>query len=197
MKRKRIYDKLTETSIFSFCSSSGKNSKNTFACLKLLLICANDSSAQRMIRLLTYSLVIFAAFTAVNNAFVSRISRKGRIQCGPVSSSIKKQVSRRALDLQLEALARSSSFLTINPEVIGDAIFVAPDYLTSIVSKRTDTRVSVSDVSAAGGVSLTTARQDLMKLASMTGAEMQVTKDGDILFIFPSNFMAILLQRLV
>lgn len=91
----------------------------------------------------------------------------------------------------------ATRLMNVNPEAIRDTIYVPPDYLLNIVDGVTDTSVSVADVSSAGGVSLSNARQDLMKLASLTGADMQVTDSGDLLFVFPSNFMLVLRQRFV
>jgi hypothetical protein len=81
-------------------------------------------------------------------------------------------------------------------ELMTENLYIPPRYLVDYVTRgMTDLPVSVADASAAGAVDLSTARADLMKLASQTSADMQVTDEGDILFIFPYDTLNILRRR--
>eukprot|EP01032_Pedospumella_encystans_P030613 gene30613-34551_t len=56
------------------------------------------------------------------------------------------------------------------------------------VKNRKDRPLTVADVSAATGVGLATVQNDLMQLAHASGGRLQVTKQGQIIYVFPSNF---------
>mmetsp|Transcript_5498 Transcript_5498/g.11590 ORF Transcript_5498/g.11590 Transcript_5498/m.11590 type:complete len:496 (+) Transcript_5498:171-1658(+) len=48
-------------------------------------------------------------------------------------------------------------------------------------------RVSVADVAAASGLQISTAQTELVKLASLTSATLEVSADGEVLYEFPRN----------
>ena len=63
-----------------------------------------------------------------------------------------------------------------------------PDNIIDAV-ERAGPRVTVADAAAAGGMSLETARKGLVDLAAALGtkADIQVTKSGDLVYVFPEN----------
>ena len=67
-------------------------------------------------------------------------------------------------------------------------MYVPPKYVIDAVKNRKDRPLTVADVSAATGVGLTTVQNDLMQLAHASGGRLQVTKQGQIIYVFPSNF---------
>jgi hypothetical protein len=58
-----------------------------------------------------------------------------------------------------------------------------------------DGKVVASDIAAKAGVSLNRAAQDLVTLAALTRADVSVTRDGQVLYTFPTNVRAALAQR--
>lgn len=56
-------------------------------------------------------------------------------------------------------------------------------------------RVTVGDVAAQSGLSLATASNELMRLATDSGGHLQVAESGDIAYVFARNFRNILLNR--
>lgn len=73
--------------------------------------------------------------------------------------------------------------------------YVPPKYLLNTLKKTSDQRVTVADVSSLSGVELPSAQRDLMELAHATGAALQVSKQGDIMYAFPQDLERILLKR--
>ena len=70
-----------------------------------------------------------------------------------------------------------------------------PEPIIAAVERMPDVPLSVADVAAKAGLDLNAARTELMTLASLTGGDMEVTQDGEILYSFPRNVRAILQQR--
>ncbi|NKB18708.1 MAG: exosortase/archaeosortase family protein [Pseudanabaena sp. CRU_2_10] len=56
-------------------------------------------------------------------------------------------------------------------------------------------RVTVGDVATQSGLSLATASNELMRLATDSGGHLQVAESGDIAYVFARNFRNILLNR--
>ncbi|MEA5470297.1 hypothetical protein [Spirulina sp. 06S082] len=56
-------------------------------------------------------------------------------------------------------------------------------------------RVTVGDVAAKAGLDVNLAQQGLLVLASDSGANLQVAESGDIAYVFPKNFQAILRNK--
>ena len=70
-----------------------------------------------------------------------------------------------------------------------------PEPIIAAVERMPDVPLSVADVAAKAGLDLNVARTQLMTLASLTGGDLEVTQDGEILYSFPRNVRAILQQR--
>ena len=56
-------------------------------------------------------------------------------------------------------------------------------------------RVTVGDVAAQSGLELNFAQQGLLALASEAGGHLQVADSGDVVYLFPKNFRAILRNK--
>ncbi|WP_026079988.1 hypothetical protein [Spirulina subsalsa] len=56
-------------------------------------------------------------------------------------------------------------------------------------------RVTVGDVAAKAGLNINLAQQGLLVLASDAGANLQVSESGEIAYIFPKNFRAVLRNK--
>ena len=85
--------------------------------------------------------------------------------------------------------------LTTTLTSLREKLETPPESIVAAVENLPNRMLSVADVAAQAGVDLNTARTQLMTLASLTGADLSVTADGDILYSFPSNVRATLLQR--
>mmetsp|Transcript_10488 Transcript_10488/g.10121 ORF Transcript_10488/g.10121 Transcript_10488/m.10121 type:complete len:532 (-) Transcript_10488:200-1795(-) len=55
--------------------------------------------------------------------------------------------------------------------------------------------ISIGDAAAMSGLDLNTARSNLMTLATLTGGDLEVTEQGEILYAFPKNVRSVLQQR--
>jgi hypothetical protein len=88
-----------------------------------------------------------------------------------------------------------ASSLTTTLTNLREKLATPPEAIVAAVEKMPNRKLSVADVAASAGVDLATARTQLMTLASLTGGELSVTDDGDILYAFPGNVRATLLQR--
>lgn len=76
---------------------------------------------------------------------------------------------------------------------IRESLAVPSDTILQAVDKNP--RLTVSDCAAAAGIDLFTARQGLTLLASITGADLEVSRDGDIIYNFNNDFRTKLQQR--
>ncbi|MHC5599344.1 MAG: hypothetical protein ACYTXC_25965, partial [Nostoc sp.] len=56
-------------------------------------------------------------------------------------------------------------------------------------------RVTVGDVATQAGLNVAEANQSLLALASDAGGHLQVADSGDIVYLFPQNFRAILRNK--
>ncbi|MDB9315203.1 hypothetical protein PN462_18965 [Spirulina sp. CS-785/01] len=61
--------------------------------------------------------------------------------------------------------------------------------------EQLDYRVTVGDVATKAGLDVNTTQQGIIALASETGANLQVAESGDIAYLFPRNFRAILRNK--
>jgi hypothetical protein len=102
-------------------------------------------------------------------------SSKSRLQ---ISSALGNDVPLNAAQLIREKL-------TVPPEPVMKAV------------ERAGGRVTGADVASLAGIDLRAAQQGVMTLASIVGGDLEVTKDGDIVYVFPSNFRNILRSRSV
>eukprot|EP00466_Bigelowiella_natans_P019618 jgi/Bigna1/83934/fgenesh1_pg.118_\ len=69
-----------------------------------------------------------------------------------------------------------------------------PQQVISAVEKLGG-QVTIPDVAATAGIPLQQSQQGLVNLAALTGATVQVSKDGDLLYKFPSGVRGVLLSR--
>jgi hypothetical protein len=58
-----------------------------------------------------------------------------------------------------------------------------------------DYRVTVGDVAAQAGLDVNLAQQSLLALASEAGGHLQVAESGDVVYLFPKNFRAVLRNK--
>ncbi|QZZ19746.1 hypothetical protein J5X98_20865 [Leptothermofonsia sichuanensis E412] len=68
-----------------------------------------------------------------------------------------------------------------------------PDIMKAI--ERLNYRVTVGDVAAQAGLEINLAQQGLLALASDAGGHLQVAGSGEIVYLFPHNFRAILRNK--
>jgi len=80
-------------------------------------------------------------------------------------------------------------------EDLRETLVFPPDNICIAVDKTSNKKLSVADASTIAGCDLRTARNGLVLLASLTGANLDVTKDGEIIYTFPENYRQILLRR--
>jgi hypothetical protein len=64
--------------------------------------------------------------------------------------------------------------------------------VVSIIDKAPDRRLTVPDAAALAGCDLTTAQRSLMILATFTGATLEVTDDGQLVYEFPNDYLTLL-----
>ena len=68
-----------------------------------------------------------------------------------------------------------------------------PQLVRSI--KDLNYRVTVGEVAATAGIEINTAQQGLLALASEAGGHLQVAESGDVVYLFPKNFLGILRNK--
>jgi hypothetical protein len=69
----------------------------------------------------------------------------------------------------------------------------SPEMMQAI--ERLGYRVTVGDVAAQAGLNLNLAEQGLLALASQAGGHLQVAESGDLVYLFPQDFRAILRNK--
>ena len=70
---------------------------------------------------------------------------------------------------------------------------MTPEIMKSV--EQLDYRVTVGDVAAQAGLNVNLAQQGLLSLASDVGGHLQVAESGEIVYLFPQNFRAILRNK--
>eukprot|EP01041_Mallomonas_annulata_P007375 gene7375-15062_t len=78
---------------------------------------------------------------------------------------------------------------------IRDQLSLPQESLCIAVDQTPSKKLSVSDAAALSGCDLRTARKGMILLAALTGANLDVTKDGEIIYRFPDNFRQVLQKR--
>ncbi len=68
-----------------------------------------------------------------------------------------------------------------------------PDIMRAV--ERLDYRVTTGDVAAQAGLDVNIAQQGLLALAADAGGHLQVAESGEIVYLFPKNFRAILRNK--
>jgi hypothetical protein len=87
------------------------------------------------------------------------------------------------------------SYDDLAEEMPSQAVIKACDSFTSS-SRNGDKKIIVaSDIASAAGVSLSQARKDLTKLAALTLGDIAVSKEGELLYSFPSSVSSVLLSN--
>ena len=77
-----------------------------------------------------------------------------------------------------------------------DNLQTPPEALIKAVERAgPNTPLSVGDAAAFSGTDLNAARKNLMILAALTGGNLEVTQDGEILYSFPSGVRSVLERR--
>ncbi|MBW4694883.1 MAG: hypothetical protein KME27_24300 [Lyngbya sp. HA4199-MV5] len=61
--------------------------------------------------------------------------------------------------------------------------------------ERLDYRVTVGDIASQAGLNVNVAQQGLLTLASEAGGHLQVAESGEVVYLFPQNFRAVLRQK--
>ena len=64
--------------------------------------------------------------------------------------------------------------------------------IKAIETKSNGQPIVASDLATKAGISLSQARKDLTTLASLTRGDIAVSKDGELLYTFPTNIKAVL-----
>lgn len=72
---------------------------------------------------------------------------------------------------------------------------MAPNPMIMKAVEQLDYRVTVGDIAAKAGVNIQLAEQGLLALASEAGGHLQVAETGDVVYLFPQNFRAILRNK--
>lgn len=72
---------------------------------------------------------------------------------------------------------------------------MAPDPKIMTAVEQLGYRVTVGDVAAQAGLNINLAEQGLLALASNAGGHLQVAESGEIAYLFPKNFRAVLRNK--
>ncbi|MBW4468994.1 MAG: hypothetical protein KME45_01155 [Stenomitos rutilans HA7619-LM2] len=72
---------------------------------------------------------------------------------------------------------------------------MAPNPTIMQAVERLDYRVTVGDVASQAGLNVNVAQQGLLALASEAGGHLQVAESGEVVYLFPQNFRAVLRQK--
>jgi len=76
-----------------------------------------------------------------------------------------------------------------------ESLAVPKDNICRAVDQTKSKKLSVSDAASLAGCDLREARNGLVLLATLTGADLDVTNDGEIVYKFPENYRQILQKR--
>lgn len=76
-----------------------------------------------------------------------------------------------------------------------DLVYVPPDYLLQLVDRHPNQRLSIPDVVEGSGRSFEAVQKDVLSLAALAQAKMEVTKEGEILYSFPHNIQGVVFRR--
>jgi len=99
-------------------------------------------------------------------------------------------------DRLLASLAqRTRSVIAASATAEKEKIDLPPQKVLRAVERLGGGRVTAGDVATESGTSLFKAQQGLVNLASLTGAAVEVSEQGDLCYRFPSGVRGVLLQR--
>ena len=80
-------------------------------------------------------------------------------------------------------------------ESVRSSLVVPPDSILTAVERAPNYRLTVADCAANIGTDLFSAKQGLTLLASLTGGDLEVTQEGDIVYSFAADFRSRLYGR--
>jgi hypothetical protein len=80
-------------------------------------------------------------------------------------------------------------------ESVRENLKTPSDAIMNAVDQTRTFRLTIRDAASLSGLSLYTAKNDLMTLSTLTGGDLEVTGTGDIIYSFPRNYRSILNQR--
>lgn len=129
-----------------------------------------------------------------SSSFVARIS---------TSTSFRRRPSFVSRPCPPTAPSRSPCWTTISAaatsENLRENLTDVPDPVIRAVEtlSRRQPRQTVADIAAAAGLSLSSVSDEVVKLASLTGAALDVSESGDIAYRFPSDVRGALRSRSV
>jgi hypothetical protein len=96
----------------------------------------------------------------------------------------------------LSPTSLAASKATESVRQLRDKLQTPPESIIRAVEKiGPNVPISVADASALSGTDLNTARTNLMILASLTGGDLEVTEDGEIMYSFPKSVRSVLEKR--
>lgn len=84
------------------------------------------------------------------------------------------------------------SYDSLAEEMPSQAVIKAVESISSSSRNGDKKAIVASDVASAAGVSLSQARKDLTKLAALTLGDIAVSKEGELLYSFPSSVSSVL-----
>jgi hypothetical protein len=80
-------------------------------------------------------------------------------------------------------------------EKIREKLETPSNKILEAVEKSPNFRLTVSQAASLSGLSLYESKKGLMTLSTLTGGDLEVTNQGDIIYSYPRNFRSILSQR--
>jgi hypothetical protein len=144
-------------------------------------------SKRHMMVMMVRMLVIVTFFMLDSTAFRSPSSRL----LMSFTSNVKRSTPSSLIRLRNSPIPE----LIQKKEAFEDLMETPPAYLLKALEKHHSKRLTISDVSALTGTDLSKAKQDVMILAYLSQAVIQVNPDGDLYFKFPQNLKERIYQR--
>lgn len=161
-----------------------------------ILLLAKRSRRPKLTSTSCYQQLPFPAFltsvtlpfnsTHVSSLQICRTSFFVRVRVSATSRSVIHHLSSPSPQISLSA---SSERLQENLTNVSESVIKAVESLSK------QPRQTVEDIAATAGLSIANATDEAVKLATLTGASIDVTDQGDIAYRFPSNVRAILRAR--
>jgi len=112
------------------------------------------------------------------------------------TTRLKRLPSSSSSSLSLSALkGTSSGSISTALEIIREKLDVPSETMLTTVEKAANYRLSASEAAILSGSTIRQSKRELMTLATLTGGDLEVTADGDIIYAYPKNFRNILSKR--
>ena len=97
---------------------------------------------------------------------------------------------------QGRSISLASSSASEYYSILRDKLETPPESIIRAVERiGPNVPISVGDASALSGTDLNTARVNLMTLATLTGGDLEVTENGEIMYSFPRGVRSVLERR--